>query len=137
MSQAGQPSPDQKRRSARSKVLLSATLEWPGRILSVTLRNLSELGAMIETAEDVPLGSDLIFRRKDLHIEGHVAWVHGRLAGIAFSQPLNAELLLQHVPPAPVRRPAPESVCRRPGFGRAQMSAEEQRWVETMRRSGS
>jgi PilZ domain len=133
MNPAGQPASEEKRRrSARSKVLLSATLEWPGRALTATLRNLSEHGAMVEAGGEIVPGSGVIFRRKDLHVHGRVAWVRGKLAGIAFDQPLNADVLLQHVP-KPVRREPDETLHRRPGFGRVEMSADEQRWIEKMR----
>jgi PilZ domain len=133
MNPAGQPVSEQKRRrSPRSKVLLSATLEWQGCTLTVTLRNLSELGALVEAGGQVVPGCRVIFRRKDLHVEGRIAWVRGTLAGIAFEQPLNADVLLQHIP-TPVRRAVDESLYRRPGLRTAGLCAEERSWVEQMR----
>lgn len=128
-----QPTSDQKRRSARAKVLLSATLEYPGRVLPVVLRNLSESGALVEATGLVASDCECLLRRKDLCVEGHVAWAEGKLAGIQFTASLSPEAVMEHVG-RPALRNSAETVHRRPGFTRGAMSAQERRWLEEMSR---
>ena len=103
----------QNRKSRRSNVLNSASLELSGTSLPVKLRNLSAEGALVE-GEKLPIETaSVLFRKGDLSMPGHVAWVKGRQAGINFAQQLNPEQLLRHVP-APRPRVAP--TFRRPGL---------------------
>ena len=124
---------EDERRSPRSKVLLSAVLEWPDRTLPVILRDLSEHGALVESAGSIPTDSEVFFCRKDLRVRGYVAWVHGNSAGISFGRPLKSDVVLRHI-----NRPVPvaidESAYRRPGFTTRRMSAEEQGWFDDMTR---
>src|SRR5438128_707181 len=119
------------RRAPRSKVFLTATLECDGRTWPVVLRDLSEHGALIETDAFLATDAEVLFRRNDLRVSGHVAWAHGDHAGIAFAVPLNPEEVLRHVSrTAP--RTVDEVIHRRPGLTRPGMSPEEQRWAEEM-----
>ena len=70
----------QNRRSRRSPVLLSATVEFLGRELPVVLRNLSSQGALIEGGQLPPEGALTTFRRKDLVVTGQIVRVE-RLVG--------------------------------------------------------
>jgi hypothetical protein len=110
-------------------VLLSATLEWPERAVSVVLRDLSEHGALVETPEPIKAESRLYFCRKDLRVPGRVAWVSGRFAGIAFARPLKAEVVLRYIN-RPVAKPLEADLYRRPGFNRSGA-------IEPPRRPGS
>lgn len=106
-------SPTQNRKSRRSNVLMSASLELSGASLPVKLRNLSADGALVE-GDKLPVeGASLLFRKGDLSMTGVVAWVKGRQAGVSFAHKLNPEQLLRHVP-APRPRVAP--TFRRPGL---------------------
>lgn len=106
-------SPTQNRKSRRSNVLMAASLELSGTSLPVKLRNLSADGALVQ-GDKLPVeGSAVLFRKGELSMPGHVAWVKGRQAGVAFKQKLNPEQLLRHVP-APRPRVAPS--FRRPGL---------------------
>ena len=106
-------SPTQNRKTRRSNVLMSASLELSGASLPVKLRNLSAEGALVE-ADKLPVeGSSILFRKGDLAVAGHVAWVNGRQAGVAFAEKLNPQQLLRHVP-AP--RPRVTPAFRRPGL---------------------
>lgn len=108
-------SPSQNRKSRRSNVLMTASLELSGTSLPVKLRNLSAEGALV-TADMLPVeGAAIMFRKGDLCVAGTVAWVKGRQAGINFSVKLNPEQLLRHVP-AP--RPRVASNFRRPGLNK-------------------
>ena len=86
----------QNRKSRRSQVLLSATLEHGGGSQGVKLRNLSEEGALVES-DNLPIeGTTVHFIRNDLNAAGRVVWVSGKYAGIAFSAKRD---------PSEVRRP--------------------------------
>ncbi len=114
---------DDSRRSPRSRVLLSAVVEWPDKSVSVVLRDLSEDGALVETSEQIEAGSRIYFRRNELRVPGRIAWVKDRLAGIAFGRPLKSEVVLRHIS-RPLQRPVSPDVCRRPGFNRSEMRDE-------------
>src|SRR3954447_22991788 len=88
----------QNRRSRRSPVFLTATLEVAGAAQQVKLRNLSEEGALVQ-GERLPLeGTTTFFERNELRIKSRVVWVHGNFAGVAFARPLKSEDVLRHVP---------------------------------------
>ena len=124
---------EDQRRSPRSKVFLTAVLEWPDRVLPVILRDLSEHGALVETTGAVPTDSEVLFCRNDLRVRGYVAWVEGKSAGISFGRPLKSDVVLRHI-----NRPAPRAMDdtshRRPGVKTSRMSAEEQGWFDDMNR---
>lgn len=128
-----QSAPGSKRRSARTKVFLSATLEYPDRVLPVLLRNLSENGALVEAEGLAGTDCKCRLRRKELCVEGHVAWIDGNFAGIAFTDPLSPKAAMEHVP-TPTDRGAIEAAHHRPGFARREMSTQERRWLEEMSR---
>lgn len=110
MDQSNNP---QNRKSRRSNVLMTASLELSGTSLPVKLRNLSADGALVE-GDKLPVeGASILFRKGDLAVTGNVAWVNGRQAGVSFEQKLNPQQLLRHVP-TPRPRVAPD--FRRPGL---------------------
>lgn len=108
-----QSSASQNRKTRRSNVLMSASLELSGVSLPVKLRNLSADGALVE-GDKLPVeGASVLFRKGDLSVAGQVAWANGRQAGIAFAKSLNPDQLMRHVP-TPRPRVAPS--FRRPGL---------------------
>lgn len=116
------------RRSRRSPVLLAATVDVGGKSVGVKLRNLSEEGALIE-GEGLPVeGSSTFFERNDLRVQGRVAWVQGRYAGIAFDQPLKPEDVLRNIP-AP-KRPPQLNDFKRPGLACRPLSDYERSMLE-------
>ena len=118
----------QNRRSGRSNVLMTATIETDVGSTDVTLRNLSSEGALIE-GEGIPRkGSKILFRKKELAVSGRIAWVSHRRAGIAFDARLEPETVLRHIP-KPRTRIQPN--FKRPGVAATDLSAEERRWCET------
>lgn len=124
----------QNRRSRRSQVLLSATLQELDAERSVKLRNLSAEGVLVE-GDDLPReGSEVTFRRNELTATGRVVWVDGRYAGIAFSEKLDPEQVMRHVP-APRQKIQPRAW--RPGFVSHQMNDEQRRLAESWVWSGS
>ena len=103
-----------QRRQDRSRVLLPAKLEIAGREIPVMMRNLSAEGVLIE-GDVLPVeGSNVLFKRKELIVEGRVAWSRGRRAGLRFQQPLNPENLMRHAPPPPKLAPISEPHAARP-----------------------
>ena len=118
----------QNRRSGRSNVLMTATIESDADSTSVTLRNLSSEGALIE-GDGIPRkGALILFRKKELAVSGRIAWVSHRRAGIAFDAKLEPETVLRHIPKPRTRI---EANFKRPGVAAKRLSAEERRWCET------
>lgn len=118
----------QNRRSRRSHLLMTATLEVAGRALNVTLRNLSAEGAQVEGA-DLPVeGTHLMFRKGDLAAVGQIVWTRDKQAGIRFDQKLEPEAVLNHVP---VARPRTRPDFRRPGLATQALTAQELKLAET------
>lgn len=118
----------QNRRSRRSHLLMTATLEFSGRALKVKLRNLSPEGAQVE-ADDLPVeGAELLFRKGDLAVTGRIVWTKGRHAGIRFDQKLKTEAVLHHIP-AP--RPRMTSEFRRPGLSSRPLTEQERKLAES------
>jgi hypothetical protein len=108
-----QSSASQNRKTRRSNVLMSASLELSGTSLAVKLRNLSADGALVE-GDKLPVeGASILFRKGELSMTGTVAWVKGRQAGVSFETKLDPEQLLRHVP---VPRPRVTPTFRRPGL---------------------
>jgi hypothetical protein len=123
MDQSNNP---QNRKTRRSNVLMSASLELSGTSLPVKLRNLSAEGALVE-GDKLPVeGASIQFRKGDLSVAGNVAWVNGRQAGVAFAQNLKPDQLLRHIP-APRPRVTPE--FKRPGL-KGTLTAEEKKFGE-------
>lgn len=117
----------QNRRSRRSNVLLSASIEFSGTALPVKLRNLSTEGALIE-GDNLPVeGSEVVFRKAELSVAGRIAWVEGKRAGLAFPEKLAPEAVLRHIP-APRARVKPD--FRRPGLSSQPLSKGELRFGE-------
>ncbi len=121
-------STSQNRRARRSNVLLAASIELSGAVVSVKLRNLSTEGALIEGNELPIEGSEVLFRRNDLNVKSRVAWVHEKHAGVAFNSPIPAEAVLRNIP-TPRHRATLD--FRRPGFAAREMSPQERRLVES------
>ena len=124
MDQSNNP---QNRKTRRSNVLMSASLELSGTSMPVKLRNLSADGALVE-ADKLPVeGTSILFRKGDLSVPGRVAWVKGRRAGVGFEQKLMPEQLLRHIP-APRPRVTPD--FRRPGLRSSSLSEDDLRFAE-------
>ncbi|MEO6581915.1 MAG: PilZ domain-containing protein [Sphingomicrobium sp.] len=118
----------QNRQSRRSNVLLAASIEAMGAVITVKLRNLSVEGALIEGAGLPVEGSEVLFRRNDLSVSSRVAWVHGNHAGVAFREPIPQEEVLRNIP-GPRYRAPPN--FRRDGLAVRKMSVDELRLVES------
>lgn len=115
------------RRSRRSPVLLTATVDVAGVPERVKLRNLSEQGALIE-GDRLPLeGTTTMFERNELQLKSRVVWVEGRYAGVAFDRALKPEEVLCNVPTPKPRVPLD---FKRPGLACRPLSEYERRMLE-------
>lgn len=118
----------QNRRSRRSNLLLTATLEVGGRAQTVKLRNLSAEGALLE-GDKLPIeGTEVQFLRKDLSVAGRVIWANGKNAGIVFREQLRPDVVLRHIPPP---RPRIQPDYRRPGLTCQDLSPDQRRMLES------
>lgn len=103
-------------------MLMTATLDYSGRAVKVTLRNLSSDGAQIEGAHLPVEGTDLMFRKGDLAVAGSIIWTQGKQAGIRFEQSLDPATVLNLIP---VARPRMAAEFRRPGLGTRALTDQE------------
>lgn len=124
MDQSNSP---QNRKTRRSNVLMSASIELSGKSLPVKLRNLSAEGALVE-ADMLPVeGASIMFRKGELCVQGRVAWAKTRHAGISFARKLEPEEVLRHVP-GPRARVIPD--FRRPGLKAISLTDDDLRFGE-------
>lgn len=125
-----------KRRSKRSLVLLAAKLKTSRGEIDVRLRNLSQTGALLETAEIIPgVDSDVVFERGTTVVAGRVAWIKGSRFGLQFNEPIEESEVLVHVGPS--RRQVehkPSVSFRRTALQNPKLSQTEQKiadaWVK-------
>jgi hypothetical protein len=100
----------EKRRIKRSRVLLRARITADGRTLDVRLRNLSQLGALLQCVDPPVVDTVVIFERGDTNARARVVWSTNGSFGIEFDTPIDEHEVLMHVtvpPPLPLE-PAPE-----------------------------
>jgi len=117
----------QNRKSNRTPVMLSATLEMAGQAQAVVLRNLSEGGALVEGKWLPAQGSMVLFVRNELRVPARVAWVEGTYAGVAFECRLERSEVLREVP-KPKEKFEPQ--FRRPGLACRPLSEADRRMVQ-------
>lgn len=122
-------SPDE-RRSARSRVLLAATVEGSGDPIRVRIEDLSAHGARVLGENLPPVDTPVTFQCNDLRVSGYVAWVQPGSAGIGFGHAVRPDDALRPVSkPRKVPIPAPSRDFRRPGFRPQQLTEAEQRAI--------
>ena len=114
----------QNRRARRSHVLMAASIEADGVTVAVKLRNLSPEGALVEAAQLPPVGCLVLFRKKELHLAGRVAWADAGRAGIAFDTMLDPEAVMRHVSRT---RPQAKLDFRRPSLAASDLSPGERK----------
>lgn len=85
------PRPFEERRSDRRSVFLSATLCRGTRATDVSIRNLSNLGALVHGSQILAVGDMVTLTRADLVAHGSITWCSGRTAAIHFLGEVNAE----------------------------------------------
>lgn len=104
-STATDPAPDQTPRSPRRRVVLIGTVETLSGCTTVSLRNLSCTGAMVEADRAPEAGKEVILKAPGLDCFATVVWSDGRRCGLRFDEPLTqAQVLeLHRVTPEVVR----------------------------------
>lgn len=86
--------PNRKRSMPRMNVVASAILRTRGRTLRAIVRDISSLGARIETDTILSAGDRAIVEFADLpSIEAFVRWSDGREAGLVFQTPIPMQII--------------------------------------------
>ena len=85
-----------KRSVKRARVLLAATLQTSHGDVEARLRDLSRRGALVECAEPLEVGSEVVFARGNTVVRGRVAWASGNRVGLEFLRLIDeSEVLVQ------------------------------------------
>lgn len=122
----------EERRSERSNVIRTATIETEGVRTAVRLSNVSAHGALV-IGKDLTASENIVaFRCNGLTIDAWVVWVHGQYAGVQFADSVDtAAFARKGNSPEVMITPDNRVVnCRRPGFRGNQMTKAERRAVE-------
>lgn len=69
-------------------MFIVATLSFGRTSTAVRVRNLSATGALVESADVPPIGTEIVLRRGTLEAFGNVIWAGSGKAGLAFREPL-------------------------------------------------
>jgi hypothetical protein len=123
-----------RRGSPRTFLMLAATMRHGGTFLQVRIRNVSEIGALIE-GEGLPEPGEIIhLSRGETEIDGVIAWASGVRRGVHFSRPVPVDTWRAGKPVPP--KGGQERVDRiqaaaRAGGGaeRLPQPAEPERWI--------
>jgi hypothetical protein len=91
------------RRSRRAHVYMSGELVVGKKTLKVTIRDISQNGALVICEEHLGENSKVELKRGSLCAPGHVAWSHGRHAGLKFDEPVPTHVLEKTLPRALLR----------------------------------
>jgi len=75
--------------------------------LPVTVRDISEAGAMVEGAKLPGAGKHILFVAREIEVEARVIWQQDMIAGIEFLLPVNPLAVVRHNVPDMVRRRHP------------------------------
>ena len=87
---------DGKRSVKRARVLLAATLQTSQGDVEARLRDLSRRGALVECAEPLDVGSEVVFARGNTVVSARVAWASGNRVGLEFQRMIDeSEVLVQ------------------------------------------
>lgn len=120
-----------ERRSARLKVMLSANLKHGGKHVRVRVLDLSMHGALIAADEFPPAGCDVSLHCGQQSVEGWIAWVRGKMAGIDFDEIVDRQRFTPRTTASTntttgmVVKDTRKIDFRRPGFRGDQLTADE------------
>ena len=128
-----------ERRSARTNVVMSATVEWGPHRVPVRIRNLSAHGALVVGNGLPSAETDVIFHFMGKTISGWLPWSRDGTAGVAFGEAVEPRPLARTSsnPHPLIVRDMRKLDCRRPGFRGRQLSDEEALIVEQWTRANS
>lgn len=111
--------PGERRRMPRVEVACPALLEAPGRTELITVRDLAQGGAKVDTPFPLVQDERVVVTPEGLRpIEGVVRWVRGCVAGIAFQPELAWQEMIpwlrarRNAPPADFHAPQPAVEAR-------------------------
>ncbi len=76
--------PQTEKAAGRTSTLLSARICWAGGENKAFIRNISEMGALLETEAELTPRESVTLKRDDLEVEGHVVWAKDHSCGIRF-----------------------------------------------------
>lgn len=90
----GLTDPQLEKASGRTSTLLSATIRWEGGENAAFVRNISEMGALIEC--DTPLipNTPITLEREGMEVSGFIVWAKDQVFGIKFSTALEPAIWL-------------------------------------------
>jgi hypothetical protein len=77
------------RTAARTNLFMTATLHWADASTPVKIRDLSAVGAQIETSLHLQIGSAVTLVRGGHRGHGQVSWSNERRCGLQFSSPIS------------------------------------------------
>jgi hypothetical protein len=119
------------RNEARARLAIEVTIETLGARRAGFILNLSCHGAMVQTAQHLRPGSDLVLKCGHLDVLGTVAWSKDGRAGVEFAEPISEELVieLRHIADN-IARYAKPSLTGRPGLRMRPLTSEEQEVAE-------
>lgn len=85
-----------KRSAKRNRVLLAAKLKTANGEVEARLRDLSQKGALVECADCLSVGDEVVFTRGTTIVPARVAWTGGGRVGLEFHRMIHEnELLVQ------------------------------------------
>lgn len=89
--------PIDKRRGARARLLLTASMRTEAGEEVAYILNLSREGAKLDADAPPPEGARLTLVRGALAVAGTVAWVDKHRFGVRFDAPIDDALLAEHL----------------------------------------
>lgn len=76
--------PQTEKASGRTSTLLSATICWAEGETAAFVRNISEMGALLEADAALAPKESIILKREELEVNGYVVWAKDHTYGIKF-----------------------------------------------------
>jgi hypothetical protein len=102
----------ERRRSERSKVMLSVSVAGSSRPADGRLANVSPDGACI-VGPSLSEGTAVLLQRNGLEMPGHVTWSAGEQSGVSFAETHDPQAILR---PVAVPKQRVSYVSKRPGL---------------------
>lgn len=76
--------PQTEKASGRTSTLLSARICWAEEEAPAFVRNISEMGALLETDASLAQNESIVLKRENLEVNGYVVWAKDHTYGIKF-----------------------------------------------------
>lgn len=76
--------PQTEKASGRTSTLLSARICWGEEEAPAFVRNISEMGALLETDAAIAPNETIVLKRENLEVNGYVVWAKDHTYGIKF-----------------------------------------------------